>query len=158
MAKKTRRGAAGPEPIGARVDRLRVERGYSQTELARRAGLTQSHLNRILHGHRPIYPVPLRALAEALGVEEAVLTADTVQPPTLRMLEGRGEPRELRRNSRLGAEAMALRGQVRALEQELREARARDARLRASLRRVHSSISQALTLVGDLLAHGGGEV
>jgi ribosome-binding protein aMBF1 (putative translation factor) len=61
--------------LGRRVRELRVQRGLSQTELARRAGMTQPAVARFEAGGTvPTLPV-LERLARALGVELSVQLA-----------------------------------------------------------------------------------
>jgi len=61
--------------LGRRVRELRVQQGLSQTELARRAGMTQPALARFEAGGTvPTLPV-LERLARALGAELTVRLA-----------------------------------------------------------------------------------
>lgn len=61
--------------LGRRVRELRVQQGLSQTELARRAGMTQPALARFEAGGTvPTLPV-LERLARALGAELTVQLA-----------------------------------------------------------------------------------
>lgn len=55
-------------PFLRRLERLRRERGWTQNELARRAGLRPGTLSRVLTGARPLQPEHVARLAEALGV------------------------------------------------------------------------------------------
>ncbi|MEQ4301578.1 helix-turn-helix transcriptional regulator [Plantactinospora sp. B6F1] len=74
------RGARGPRVNARAIRGIRVERGYTQTELARRSGVGQSHISRIELGARP-YPDPriTKALADALGCKVVdLLAADLV--------------------------------------------------------------------------------
>jgi transcriptional regulator with XRE-family HTH domain len=58
--------------LGGSVRQLREQHGWSQTELARQAGMTQSAIARFEAGGTvPTLPV-LERLARALGVELAV--------------------------------------------------------------------------------------
>lgn len=62
--------------LGRRVRELRVQQGVSQTELARRAGMTQPAVARFEAGGTvPTLPV-LERLARALGAELTVSAAD----------------------------------------------------------------------------------
>lgn len=54
---------------GRRLRELRQERGWSQYELARRAGVSQGTLSNIERGDTQPFPATQRALAEALGME-----------------------------------------------------------------------------------------
>ncbi len=55
-------------PIGERVKRQRISRGFTQTELAQRSGVRQSLISRLENGTRdnPSADI-LRRLAKALG-------------------------------------------------------------------------------------------
>lgn len=60
---------ARPEVNGRRVRLLREERGWSQGELARRAGVSQGHLSNIERGvRRDTQIVTAARIAKALGV------------------------------------------------------------------------------------------
>jgi DNA-binding XRE family transcriptional regulator len=66
LAGKSKRWA---QAVGKRVRRLRSERGWTQVELAERAGLPQSHVCRI---ERAVYTATFKTLdkiARAFGVE-----------------------------------------------------------------------------------------
>lgn len=52
-----------------RLTALRVQRGWSKAELARRARLDQAHVSRIEAGRVRPYPVELERLARALGID-----------------------------------------------------------------------------------------
>ena len=54
--------------IGRGIKRLREKRGWSQTQLAERAGLTQSHVSRLENGEHSPTHLTLSKLAEALEV------------------------------------------------------------------------------------------
>lgn len=49
---------------------LRVRKGWSQAELARRTGIHPSVISHLEAGRFPLYPGWRRRLAEALGVRE----------------------------------------------------------------------------------------
>ena len=53
--------------IGQRIASVRKEKGMSQTELAERCGLAQSHIARIEAGRYSVGFDTLQAIAEALG-------------------------------------------------------------------------------------------
>jgi len=55
------------------VGELLRARGMSQVELARAAGISESHVSRILKGEHFPAPEKLGALAEALGVPEEMM-------------------------------------------------------------------------------------
>jgi transcriptional regulator with XRE-family HTH domain len=62
------------EDIAARIERLRRRRGWTKAELARRAGLHQQGLYKILSGERTRFEArTLVALARALRVSADVL-------------------------------------------------------------------------------------
>ncbi|SCE60422.1 hypothetical protein GA0115253_108451, partial [Streptomyces sp. Termitarium-T10T-6] len=66
---------AGKAPIvsktyaGARLRRLREERGLSQAELARMLAISPSYLNQMEHDSRPLTVPVLLRLTEAFGVD-----------------------------------------------------------------------------------------
>jgi transcriptional regulator with XRE-family HTH domain len=55
--------------LGAIIEQLRVERGWSQDQLAERIGITKSSLSRMEHDNQWPRPETLEALATALGVK-----------------------------------------------------------------------------------------
>ena len=59
---------------GGKVRRIRLERGITQTELARRLAISPSYLNLIEHEQRALTPRVREGLARVLGVGEEVLT------------------------------------------------------------------------------------
>jgi ribosome-binding protein aMBF1 (putative translation factor) len=62
------------EPIGARVRRLRLDRGWSQEELARRAGVTASQITRIEAGSRQtVRGETIARYAHAFGVSRSYI-------------------------------------------------------------------------------------
>lgn len=61
-------GTAGPEPIGRRVRRLRMEKGMSQDRLALEAHMDQSGLSKFERSGRGMGEVPLRRIAAVLKV------------------------------------------------------------------------------------------
>ena len=61
--------------LGARLRDLRTGRGWTQDELARRAGLSKSYLSRIEDGERQPSLASLLSLAQAYGVPLASLFA-----------------------------------------------------------------------------------
>lgn len=54
--------------IGTRIIKLREKKNWSQRELAKRAKLNPSVMNRIELGDRPLRDLELKTLAELLGV------------------------------------------------------------------------------------------
>lgn len=73
------------ETIGSRVRRLRKEQGVTQTELAKRAGLSQGTINDLESG-RSKGSQHIVALAAALGVTPSYLTVGkTSMPSTTRV-------------------------------------------------------------------------
>jgi transcriptional regulator with XRE-family HTH domain len=54
---------------------LRLDAGYSQAELAERAGLTREAISMMETGKRSPYPRTMRKLADALGVTVADIRA-----------------------------------------------------------------------------------
>ena len=51
------------------LTRYRLAKGYSQTDLAEKAGLTPSHITRLETGKRGMRPSTAKALADALDVK-----------------------------------------------------------------------------------------
>jgi transcriptional regulator with XRE-family HTH domain len=73
------RGKEVPEPLGARVRRLRQERSLAQDRLAIEANVDQSGLSKFERGKAGhVAPAPLRRIAAVLGVpiEELVHGTD----------------------------------------------------------------------------------
>ena len=69
-----------PEPLGARVRRLREERGLAQERLAIEANVDQSGLSKFERGRaRHMGPAPLGRIAAVLGLSfrELVLGTDS---------------------------------------------------------------------------------
>ncbi len=60
-------------PFGAALKRLKVNRGYTNSELARRAGIDQSYVSRIQYGDRQPSRGVVVDIAAALGCDEAEL-------------------------------------------------------------------------------------
>jgi predicted transcriptional regulator/DNA-binding XRE family transcriptional regulator len=56
---------------GARLRRLREDRGISQIELARQLGISPSYLNQIEHDSRPLTVAVLMRITEVFGVDPA---------------------------------------------------------------------------------------
>ena len=63
------------------VRKMRKERGWTQRELADKAGTTQYTISEIELGHRDPHPTTLRKLAEALGVSVAEFFAEEPADP-----------------------------------------------------------------------------
>ena len=63
------------ERIGQRIASLRKLAGYTQEELAQRAGIQRTHLGRIEAGKYAVNLETLQAIAEALG-----MTLDIIHP------------------------------------------------------------------------------
>ena len=79
------------ELVRARLRALRTERGLSQEEVARRAGMATSTLSRLESGDRRLAIDHLAPLAEALGVDVGALLA----PVTGRDPRVRRKPRSV---------------------------------------------------------------
>ncbi|MBQ1049079.1 short-chain fatty acyl-CoA regulator family protein [Verrucosispora sp. WMMD703] len=60
---------------GARLRRMREERGLSQTELARHLSISPSYLNQIEHDSRPLTVPVLLRITELFGVDPTVFAA-----------------------------------------------------------------------------------
>jgi transcriptional regulator with XRE-family HTH domain len=62
------------ETFGARLRRLRLRDGLTQTDLAERAGITASTVLRLENDQHPPLPSTVRKLARALGCRPRDLT------------------------------------------------------------------------------------
>ena len=62
--------------VGARVRQLRLERGLTQEELSKAAGLHRVNFNKFENGRADLGVSRVRALAEALHVEPGQLFAE----------------------------------------------------------------------------------
>lgn len=67
----------GVSPLGALIDRRRIELGISSSELAREIGATEATLSRWVNGHHRPRPESLRRLAHALQVSTDTLRLAT---------------------------------------------------------------------------------
>ena len=63
-------------PFGARLRQLRDQRGYSQEELAERAGLHRNYVGGVERGERNVALENIVKLAKALSVSPKDLFAD----------------------------------------------------------------------------------
>jgi transcriptional regulator with XRE-family HTH domain len=62
-----------------RIRQLRLERGFSLTELAQKVGISDSHMSRVEAGARGLHLSKMDALARALGVPVAeILSSQTL--------------------------------------------------------------------------------
>jgi transcriptional regulator with XRE-family HTH domain len=59
---------------GAAIEAERLERGYSTTELARRAGISQPHMSRIELGQQGCSARVLKQIADALELPVSRIT------------------------------------------------------------------------------------
>ena len=73
---------------GARLRRLREDRGISQAELARQLGISPSYLNQIEHDSRPLTVPVLLRITEVFGVDTGVLRAARHPPAGRRPARG----------------------------------------------------------------------
>lgn len=71
---------------GARIRARRLDRGISQTDLARMAGISPSYLNLIEHNRRRIAGTVLQRIARALALDPVVLT-EVAEPALLDALD-----------------------------------------------------------------------
>lgn len=67
MTEKPRRDKILTKQVGARIALLRNRAGLGQSEAAKRAGLSQSHLCNMENGERSIDLEKLRVIARTLG-------------------------------------------------------------------------------------------
>lgn len=58
------------EGVGARIAELRKQRGWSQATLAEKAGVSARTVFSVEKGERNPHPAKLRAILDALGVEQ----------------------------------------------------------------------------------------
>lgn len=66
--------------IGERIVKLRQKRNWNQRELARRAGLNYSVMNRIETGKRPLTDQEIKTFADLFGVSTDYLLGLTDDP------------------------------------------------------------------------------
>jgi transcriptional regulator with XRE-family HTH domain len=93
---KTRIAPEGAgEPLGERLRRLLLAKGYTQTSLAKKAGLERTDLNRIINGHRNPHQRELPWLAEALDLSVDALLAGAEVPHALREIMAEHEDDEV---------------------------------------------------------------
>lgn len=106
-----------PDELSAALRRLRHEAGLSETEAARRAGLTQSKVSRIETGRQmpttdevdrlcEVYEVPIRARRALVAVTEDI-RQQTI--PTRTVLHRHGAPRMQERIGRIETASARLR-------------------------------------------------
>lgn len=131
--------SAPPTGFGATVRRLRVAAGWTQAELAERAGISERTVSDLERGLRgAVYPATARQLAAALGVNNADLPAF--------LAEARGQTDgapEL--GNQIGAVPGALRARVPA---PLTRMLGRESELASCLAMIRDPDIRLLTLVG----------
>lgn len=91
-------GPKPPNPLGERVRELREARGWSQSELGERAGLSQVHVSYIETGKRlGLAHETVSALADALGVSIDELEGNTppMDPELARFLSSDLRPADI---------------------------------------------------------------
>ncbi|MPY90699.1 MAG: helix-turn-helix domain-containing protein [Luteitalea sp.] len=69
------------EPFARRLERLRLERGFTQRALAERAKISTNHYQDIAHAHANPTVIVVLSLADALGVSVVDLFELPTQPP-----------------------------------------------------------------------------
>ena len=95
--------------IGQRVRELRQERGLSQAELARRAGLTGSQVSRLENDERPgVQAVAVGQIAAVLNTTSDYLMGLTADPFRQPPVDWRTDPAHLVRVQRLIERLMQL--------------------------------------------------
>jgi len=120
------------ETLGARVGRLMVERGFSQTELGKRAGIDRSEISRIVNDKRHAQAKELPWLAQALSVTLEDLLQGLELPEAL--AEKRVELEQIARSVLVAkAEAEELRAQLLAVDQDREQERQKWSRERLEL-------------------------
>ncbi|MGD0460597.1 MAG: helix-turn-helix domain-containing protein [Terriglobia bacterium] len=89
-------------PIGARLRRLREERGMSQRDVEQRTGLFQSYISRVENGHSVPTLETLQHFAEVLDVPLCELLCSGEHGPTTPRLKA---PETLEKLGQEGGEA-----------------------------------------------------
>lgn len=74
------------DAIGARIARIRKQRGMTQTALAARASISLSMVKKVETGYASASTITLGAIAEALGVDTTRLTGPQDSPEQLHQL------------------------------------------------------------------------
>lgn len=74
------------ERMGQRIASLRKLAGYTQEELAQRAGIQRTHLGRIEAGKYAVNLETLQAIAEALGMTLDIVAPDLTDLAPLKKL------------------------------------------------------------------------
>ncbi|HVP10685.1 MAG TPA: XRE family transcriptional regulator [Phycisphaerae bacterium] len=94
MSRRRRKSAPAPlsESLGARIRRLRRQRGLTQARLAAEASVNQGHLSCIERDEHLPRPGTLRAIAVVLAVPEAVLLGEGEGHDAPQALETRDLP------------------------------------------------------------------
>ena len=62
--------------LGQRIRLLRVQKGWSQEELAQQSGLHRTYISSVEQGKRNLAALNLRSLAEAYGISISELFTD----------------------------------------------------------------------------------
>lgn len=73
--------------IGQRIRRIRKARGFSQDELAERAGISTTHMSHIETGNTKLSLLVFVNIAEALEVQTDILLYEPPQDTTNRCIE-----------------------------------------------------------------------
>ncbi|MBV2361734.1 helix-turn-helix domain-containing protein [Thalassococcus sp. CAU 1522] len=153
---------------GSRIRERRIMLGMKQAELARRAGISASYLNLIEHNRRRIGGKLLLVIANALGVEAALLTegAEATLIATLReaALDHRGAGAEIDRVdefagrfpgwARLIADSRTRIGALERAVETLTDRMTHDPHLAASLHEMLSTVT-AIRSAASILAEPG---
>lgn len=61
--------------IGNSIKHFRRKLGFTQSELAEKAGITQTHLSQVESGKKNAHTPTIKSLCESLGVPESLLYA-----------------------------------------------------------------------------------
>ena len=80
--------------IGHVIDNVRRKRGYTQTHLAEKAGITQTFLSLVESGKKEASTKTLESLANALGVPLEVLLLLSLKEKTSGIADESGDLRE----------------------------------------------------------------
>jgi putative transcriptional regulator len=94
--------------IGQNVKRIREEQRYTQTEIARRCGVTPAAISAIEHGDFTPSTALLVKLAKALSVPVEMLLKETEEPASSEKAEAsRGDVKIRREGSHITVEAVS---------------------------------------------------
>lgn len=95
------------EAIGARITKLRMQKGLTTTELSMVVGISQAQISRLENGKQGFRSATLSKIANALGVEPvALITNEESYAPIARLIECLEQ--EVRASNRAESAGLAL--------------------------------------------------